>query len=305
MINTEVLSNSLNEFARENKLNENQYNQLKGRKNTIIGLIEEYSKFKDLSISRKFNVGSYKIRTGVQRTDGTNGWAFDIDYVIAYNKEFDFESFKNNLTSWLRKEVKDRYSRNVVVSNKKKVISIAFRDQHDEKTEFYLDIALYVDEWGELYHVKRDEYGNYKMQKGDPEATHTRQKDALSKNEDKRNAIVLLKYLKEKGRIKGVSSIFITDEIISYGDLDTFSLMKKFIEENEISKSFKLQELPNSELIKNSTKLNESLKEMNQKFFSNNTTNEIYMAMNSWFDYKLPALDKELMEERNERYSGG
>jgi len=46
---------------------------------------------------------------------------------------------------------------------------------------------------------------------------------------------------------------------------------------------------------------------MNEKFFQNkNTITEIYQAMNSWLDNKLPELDKELMKStRNERYSGG
>lgn len=305
MINTEVLTNSLNNFAKENKLNEEQYEQLKGRKNKILELIRKYSEYKGLSISQEFNVGSYKIRTGVQRTDGTNGWAFDIDYVIAYNYEFNFKNFKDNLTSWLRKEVKAKYNRNVIVSNKKKVVSIAFRDKKDEKTEFFLDVALYVEKSDGLYHVKRNDYGIYEMQKGNPKATYTRQKNALANNEDKRNAIIILKYLKEKRRIEGVSSIFITDNIISYSNLDTLSLIKKFIQENKNKISFPLQELPNSNLIKDFKKLNFSLNEMNKKFFSNNTTNEVYIAMNSWLDNALPELDKELMEERNERYSGG
>lgn len=305
MINTEVLTESLNKFAKANKINEEQYKELKGRRNTILNLIKEYSKNRDLSISQEFNVGSYKIRTGVQRTDGTNGWAFDIDYAIAYNDEFQFEKFKNDLTTWLRREVKNKYKKNVIVSNKKKVISIAFRDQRNEKTEFYLDVAFYVKKNNYLYHIKRDDYGKYDLHKGDPKTTYTRQKEALSKNEDKRNAIILLKYLKEKNRIKGASSIFITDKIISYTNLDTFSLMKKFIEENQNETTFTLKELPHSELINDFEKLNDSLKEMNDKFFCNNYTNDVYSAMNSWFDYKLPELDKEIMEERNERYSGG
>lgn len=304
-MNTEVLSKSLNEFARKNKMSEDQYKQLKGRRNTILKLIKRYSEFKGLAVSQEFNVGSYKIRTGVQR-EAANGWAFDIDYVLVYNQEFDYETFKNNLTDWLRKEVKDKYKRIVIVSNKKKVVSVAFRNDENTKTDFYLDIALYLNHQDNLFHIKRDDEGEYELKYGCPKDTYTRQKDALHENEDKRNAIIILKYLKEKNRIKGTSSIFITDKIISYSDLlDTFSLIKKFISENQIIQTFELKEAPFSNLIKDYKKLNESLKEMNKKFFTENSTLEIYKAMNSWLDYKLPDLDKEIMEERNERYSGG
>lgn len=306
MINTEALSKSLNEFARKNKLNDNQYKNLKGRRNTIIDLIKEYSINNwDLKIFDQFNVGSYKIKTGVQRA-GANGWAFDIDYVIAFDQEFDYESFKNNLTSWLRNTVKERYKHNVIVSNKKKVISVAFRDAEDDKTLFYLDLALYKKDGNRLLHIKRTNNGFYDLEEGKPKVTHQRQKSILGENESKRNAIILLKYLKEKNRIKGTSSIFITDSIIKLdSQLDTFSLMKKFIQENKNITTFSLEESPFSELIKDPQVLNLSLQEMNEKFFSFDTTNQVYSAMNSWFDYKLPDLDKEILEERNERYSGG
>ena len=304
-INNEALSKSLDEFARNNKLNDKQYKELRGRRNTITNLIKDYSEDKGLTIVEQFNVGSYKTKTGVKR-DGKNGWAFDIDYVIAYNSEFDYETFKNNLTSWLRDKVKEKYKNNIIVSNKKKVISIAYRDDNNDKTLFYLDIAIYLKENDHLYHIKRDESGNYTSVEGQPKITYERQRSALSDLENKRNAIIVLKYLKEKKRIKGSSSIFITDSIIKMdSNLDTFTLIKKFIQDNETTTSFKLEEMPNSELIENQEELSISLKEMNQKFFSSNTTNEIYIAMNSWLDNSLPDLDKELLEERNERYSGG
>jgi len=82
--------------------------------------------------------------------------------------------------------------------------------------------------------------------------------------------------------------------------------MKKFIQDNTSTTTFKLEELPNSELIKDSIKLKESLNEMNSKFFLGKTsTLEIYHAMNSWFDNRLPELDKEIMENRNEQYAAG
>lgn len=306
MINTEALSKSLNEFAKKTKINDNQYEQLRGRRNTIIDLIKDYSKIKNLTIVENFNVGSYKIKTGVKR-NGKNGWAFDIDYVIAYNSKFDYETFKNNLTSWLRDKVKEKYKNNVIVSNKKKVISIAYRDNDNDKTLFYLDIAIYLKKNDDLYHVKRDDNGNYTSIKGEPKVTYERQRSGLLELESKRNAIIVLKYLKEKNRINGSSSIFITDSIIELNsDLDTFTLIKKFIQDNKIKTSFKLKELPNSELIKDEEELQTSLIEMDEKFFSSNTTNEVYKAMNSWLDNSLPDLDKDLLDEdRNERYSGG
>ena len=304
-INNEALSKSLDEFARNNKLNDKQYKELRGRRNTIIDLIKDYSNDKGLTIVEKFDVGSYKIKTGVKR-DGKNGWAFDIDFVLAFNSKFDYEKYKNNLISWLRDKVKEKYKNNIIVSNKKKVISIAYRDDNNDKTIFYLDIAIYLKENGHFYHIKRNENGNYTSVEGQPKITYERQRLALSDLENKRNAIIVLKYLKEKKRIKGSSSIFITDSIIKMdSNLDTFTLIKKFIQDNETTTSFKLEEMPNSELIENQEELSISLKEMNQKFFSSNTTNEIYIAMNSWLDSSLPDLDKELLEERNERYSGG
>ena len=307
MVDNKVISNSLDEFARKNKIDESQYRELKGRKNTIIDFIERYSnEVHDLKISNRFNVGSYKIRTGVQR-DGENGWAFDIDYVMVYSREFDYESFKGNLTNWLRTKVKEHYKRNVIVSNKKKVVSIAFRNHDNTKTEFYLDVALYIkDDNGDIHHVKRDESGEYSTEMGKPRDTYERQKKALANNPSKRNAIVLLKYLKEKNRIKGASSISITDKIILFGDdLDSFSLIRKFVKDNLNTFSFKLEEEPKSELIENSSDFRESLKEMDKKFYSSDSTIEVFAAMNSWFDYKFPELDKELMKDRNERYSGG
>ena len=304
-INNEALSKSLDEFARNNKLNDKQYKELRGRRNTIIDLIKDYSNDKGLTIVEKFDVGSYKIKTGVKR-DGKNGWAFDIDFVLAFNSKFNYEKYKNNLTSWLRDKVKEKYKNNIIVSNKKKVISIAYRDDNNDKTLFYLDIAIYLKENDHFYHIKRNENGNYTSVEGQPKITYERQRLALSDLENKRNAIIVLKYLKEKKRIKGSSSIFITDSIIKMdSNLDTFTLIKKFIQDNETTTSFKLEEMPNSELIENQEELSISLKEMNQKFFSSNTTNEIYIAMNSWLDNSLPDLDKELLEERNERYSGG
>ena len=306
MINTEALSKSLNEFAKKIKINDNQYEQLRGRRNTIIGLIKDYSKIQNLTIVEDFNVGSYKIKTGVKR-NGKNGWAFDIDYVIAYNSKFDYETFKNNLTSWLRDKVKEKYKNNVIVSNKKKVISLAYRDDDNDKTLFYLDIAIYLKENDDFYHIKRDDNGNYTSIKGEPKVTYERQRLVLSELENKRNAIIILKYLKEKNRIKGSSSIFITDSIIELdSDLDTLTLIKKFIQDNKTTNSFKLEELPNSELIKDEEELQTSLIEMDKKFFFSNTTIEVHKAMNSWLDNSLPDLEKDLLDEdRNERYSGG
>lgn len=302
---TEAISKSLNKFAEGAKIKDKQYGVLRKRRDTIIDLIQEYSENQHLKISKQFNIGSYKIKTGVKRY-GKHGWAFDIDYVLVYEQEFEYENFKNNLTNWLRDKVKEKYKYNVIVRNKKKVVSIAFRDKDNEKTIFYLDVALYLETYQGIKHIARDENGKYNLTLGNPKKTHERQRDALAQNSDKRNSIILLKYLQEKGRILGASSIFITDFIIGMSnDLDTFSLTKKFIQYNMNATTFKLEELPNSELIEEYADLNKSLYDMNNKFFSCSTTIEVFQAMNSWFDNELEELDKEISEERNERYSGG
>jgi len=170
----------------------------------------------------------------------------------------------------------------VIVSNKKKVVSVAFRNHYNTKTEFYLDIAIYIEQDGYLYHIKRNDNGKYIGEYGTPRKTYERQKEALSYMPNKRNAIIILKYLKEKNRIEGVSSIFITDMIISYSNnLDTFSLIKKFIEENIFTNTFKLVEAPKSELINDVHKFHQSLDAMSKKFFTEISTNEVYNSMNS------------------------
>ena len=279
---------------------------MRTKRDQVVDLIKDYSVEKNISVVEQFNVGSYKIKTGVKR-QGDNGWAFDIDYVLVFDNEFDYETYKNNLTNWLRNKVKEKYDNNVKVYNKKKVLSVAFRDNENNKTEFYLDIAFYVrKEDDQISHIKRNDNGNYLLEEGKPKDTYKRQRQSLAEEHNKRNRILLLKYLREKNRILGASSIFITDSVINCDDeLDTYSLMKSFVENNINTDSFTLQEMPYSELINDSGALNDSLKEMNDKFYSKNTTVEVYNSMNQWFDNSLPDLEKEELEERRDRYSGG
>jgi len=186
-IDTEILSKSLDEMASSIKIKDESYEIVRTRKKIIIDFIKEYSKDNyEISIINQFNIGSYKIKTGIKREKGES-WPFDIDYVIVFQDEFNYESFKNNLTNWLRKKVKDRYKYNVIVRNKNKVISIAYRDDDNDKTMFFLDIAIYIKKNNQIYHIIKNKINeNYESILSDPKNTHQRQLKELSNSQNKK-----------------------------------------------------------------------------------------------------------------------
>ena len=309
-IDPNPISKSLDILARDKKINNPTYDNLKSKRKKIEKKIIEFSNMKNKTIVDKFNVGSYKTKTGVNNHDGT----FDIDYAIVF-EDSNFENygnFKENMTIWLRNQLKNDYKLGIRVASKKSVIAIRFYDKefenNDKKTIFHLDIAFYIKKDDDIYHLKRDDNKNYSLIKSEPKKTYTRQKDALNESEgknSKRNAIILLKLLKSGDHLNGISSIYITDKICSYNiSLDTFSLMKQFIVDAKVNSSFKLLEEPNSELIMDFNKLNLSAKKLLQSFEGNSTV-EIYEKLNSKFNKELKALDKENLESETERHFGG
>ncbi len=304
MINTKAFSKSLDIFADEIRIKETIYDEIRKRRNTIVDFIKTYIENKDVRLLEQFNIGSYKIKTGVKYHNGT----FDIDYALVFDNFYEFNEFdfKENLTNYLRLKIKEHYKLETRIESKKNVIAIKFYDSNKNNI-FHLDIALYVSKNNELYQIKKNKNGINELAFSEPKKTYERQNMSLDqkKNPSKRKAIRLLKYLMSRNRFSGVSSIYITDMVISFSDaLDTFSLMKKFFEESSRNTYFYLKESPKTNLIEDFRKLNEDSKIMLIKFNGQNNK-EVFDKLNSIFNMNLSELDREELKSKTRMHYGG
>ena len=311
MINPQTISKSLDKYALETlKIKDKIYDELRIRRNQVVELVESYVEAKEnFHIKECFNLGSYKIRTGVMYYDND----YDIDYAIAFDK-FDLlnaENFKKNLRVFLSKNLKERWKKykNVIVKNNKKVITIKFMNDHNEQA-FHLDLPFYFKEDDCYYLVFRDSLGKYYTKQSYPKEINKRQTEALNPEQNRfnsrRNAIILLKHLMSRNHIEGISSIYITDKIISFPiELDTFSLMKRFFESAKNEISFTLKEEKDTNLILDSQKLNDSAHSFWIHCFNETTTKEAFMKLEQKFNNKLPPLELEKGSQNIDIYHGG
>ncbi|CAM9130241.1 SMODS domain-containing nucleotidyltransferase [Mycoplasma todarodis] len=305
IINTKNINKSLNQFAKDNKLSDGVYEQIRGRRKTIERFLEEYINGNGNKVIEKFHLGSYQIRTGVMYHDND----FDIDYAFVLKDENGVRELRRKVEPWLRGRLKDHYKMPIRVENNKNALTVKFYRKENGvlKQIFHLDIPFYVKKNDKYFHLKRDDFDNYNLIETEPKKTFNRQKDALNEANgmnNKRNAIILLKYLRSRNHIKGITSIYITDRIIEQNEKeDTFLLMKNFFENPAIG-NYNLKEKPQTNLIKDINEFNETRKELKKMFIGEDTI-EVYNKLNSKFDNKLKALPIEEGEEKIENHFGG
>ncbi|ALV23098.1 hypothetical protein ASO20_00180 [Mycoplasma sp. (ex Biomphalaria glabrata)] len=252
-INEQKISDVLDKFASKLKISDDIYDEIRSRRDKIIEFVKEFSRQQNLKIVGEFNLGSYKIRTGVKYHDND----FDIDYGIVLEEGTELSDairFKEKLIPWIREKLNNYYKLNVTVKDKKPVVTIKFMNNLN-KPNFHIDFVIYVKpkinsisfyKNDELLHLRRtsDNNSSYELKISDPKATFNRQSKALDESNgknSKRNAILILKHLFSRNHLRGITSIYITDLVISLRDDDTFNLIKKFLYESSWRSSFNLK----------------------------------------------------------------
>lgn len=308
-LNTTVLSKALDGFAKEIKITDSVYEQIRGRRETVVKYIETYLNSKGIKITEQFNIGSYITKTGVSYHDND----FDIDYALVVDTE-GFIKHRENLIIWLRDVLKDKYKMPVRVEDSKNVIGIKFYNdnnaENEKKALFHLDIPFYIDKSGTYYHFKKQYKGGPIVQvASEPKLTNDRQKSELDESKgqnSKRNAILILKYLMSRKHLSGISSIYITDRVISLSRaLDTYSLIVEFLRQAEVDIVFLLEEMPKTNLIDAWPNLNSTAKTLKSNFIKE-TTYDTYTSINRKLNNKLPEISKEELADNSiERHFGG